>query len=118
VGGPDGPRFLGARSYGVSYIHDGQPSSGGLFGTLTEASPGLEAIDEIKVLSNSYSAEFGGVAAVVVTTRRGGNRLAGSAFYDRATTRAPAGQHERQLRNQRFGAALGGPLRKGRPSSS
>jgi len=113
VGSPEGQRFLGARSYGVSYIHDGQPSSGGLFATLSEASPGLEAIDEIKVLSNSYSAEFGGVAAVVVTTRRGGNRLSGNAFYDRADdATARYDEDGREFRSQRFGATLGGPLRK------
>ncbi|MFN8094588.1 MAG: TonB-dependent receptor [Vicinamibacteria bacterium] len=113
VGSPEGQRFLGARSYGVSYVHDGQPSSGSLYGTLSEASPGLEAIDEIKVLSNSHSAEFGGVAAVVVTTRRGGNRFSGSAFYDHADdATARYEEDERDFRSQRFGGALGGPLRR------
>ena len=34
------------------------------------------------MLSNSYSAEYGGLAGVVVTTKRGGNSYRGTAFYD------------------------------------
>jgi hypothetical protein len=75
-------QFVGGRTYGVSYLQDGQPANGVLLGILTFSAPGLDALDEVKVLSNSYSAEFGGLAAVVVTTRRGDNRYRGSAFYD------------------------------------
>ena len=32
VGGFDGIQFLGGRTYGASYIQDGQPSSAGIFG--------------------------------------------------------------------------------------
>ena len=61
VGDPDnGFKFLGARYYGATYIQDGQPSTGGIFGSITNSAPGLDAISEIKVLSNSYSAEYGG----------------------------------------------------------
>ena len=40
VGGFDGIQFLGGRTYGASYIQDGQPSSAGIFGELSNAAPG------------------------------------------------------------------------------
>ncbi|HJS57274.1 MAG TPA: carboxypeptidase-like regulatory domain-containing protein, partial [Vicinamibacteria bacterium] len=83
LGSTDGdPQFLGGRTYGVSYIQDGQASTNAIFGTVGNSAPGLDAISEVQVLSNSYSAEYGGLAGVVVTTRRGGNQYRGSAFYD------------------------------------
>ena len=74
VGGFDSIQFLGGRTYGASYIQDGQPSSAGIFGELSNAAPGLDAIQEVQVLSNSYSAEYGGLAGVIVSTKRGANR--------------------------------------------
>ena len=82
VGGFDGIQFLGGRTYGASYIQDGQPSSAGIFGELSNAAPGLDAIQEVQVLSNSYSAEYGGLAGVIVSTKRGANRFRGTGFYD------------------------------------
>ena len=105
VGDPDnGFKFLGARSYGATYIQDGQPSTGGIFGSITNSAPGLDAISEIKVLSNSYSAEFGGLAGVVVTTRRGSNRFSGSQLLrqqHRRTERAAVRRDARRHRAQR-----------------
>ena len=118
----NGFKFLGARSYGATYIQDGQPSTGGIFGSITNSAPGLDAIAEVKVLSNSYSAEYGGLAGVVVTTRRGGNAFSGSGFYDfnnDGLNALPYGQtlaglergdplldtHER-----RYGVTFGGPI--------
>jgi hypothetical protein len=82
VGGFDSIQFLGGRTYGASYIQDGQPSSAGIFGELSNAAPGLDAIAEVQVLSNSYSAEYGGLAGVIVSTKRGANRFHGTSFYD------------------------------------
>ena len=78
VGGFDSIQFLGGRTYGASYIQDGQPSSAGIFGELSNAAPGLDAIQEVQVLSNSYSAEYGGLAGVIVSTKRGANRFRGN----------------------------------------
>jgi len=82
LGGFDDIQFLGSRTYGVSYIQDGQASTNAIFGTVGNSAPGLDAISEVQVLSNSYSAEYGGLAGVVVTTKRGGNQYRGSGFYD------------------------------------
>jgi len=127
VGDPDnGFKFLGARSYGATYIQDGQPSTGGIFGSITNSAPGLDAISEVKVLSNSYSAEFGGLAGVVVTTRRGANRFSGSSFYDMNTDELNARPYGATLagiersdpvlntRDNRWGVSFGGPVAKDR----
>src|SRR4051794_9946735 len=70
VGGADDLQFLGAKTYGVSYIQDGQASTNAIFGTIGNSAPGLDAISEMTVLSNSYSAEYGGVGGGVVGTKR------------------------------------------------
>src|SRR5665647_1051835 len=69
AGTSDDIQFLGGRTYGVSYVQDGQASTNAIFGTVGNSAPGLDAIQEMQVLSNSYSAEYGGLAGVVVTTK-------------------------------------------------
>ncbi|HEX9109949.1 MAG TPA: carboxypeptidase-like regulatory domain-containing protein, partial [Terriglobales bacterium] len=53
-------KFLGAQSYGANFSLDGQKSNGGVFGAPTESKPSLEAVGEINVLSNDFSAEYSG----------------------------------------------------------
>ena len=127
VGDPDnGFKFLGARSYGATYIQDGQPSTGGIFGSITNSAPGLDAISEIKVLSNSYSAEYGGLAGVIVTTRRGTNAFSGGGFFDfnnDGLNALPYGQTLAGLQRgdplldtheRRYGTTFGGPIARDR----
>jgi Carboxypeptidase regulatory-like domain len=132
-GGSDGePVFLGGRTYGVSYIQDGQASTNAIFGTVGNSAPSLDAISEIQVLSNSYSAEYGGLAGVVVTTKRGGNGYRGTAFYDfnsnglnALTYNQKLGLSEEDLaglrddpnsdtHEHRWGLSVGGPLKTGK----
>lgn len=122
VGGFDGIQFLGGRTYGASYIQDGQPSSAGIFGELSNAAPGLDAISEVQVLSNSYSAEYGGLAGVVVSTKRGANRFHGTSFadfnadelnaltYAQTLTGAERNDPNADTHEYRYGASLGGPI--------
>jgi hypothetical protein len=122
VGGFDGIQFLGGRTYGASYIQDGQPSSAGIFGELSNAAPGLDAISEVTVLSNSYSAEYGGLAGVIVSTKRGANKFHGSSFYDFNSNELNALTYAQALNgverddpnadthDHRFGASIGGPI--------
>src|SRR5690606_4856287 len=122
VGGFDAIQFLGGRTYGASYVQDGQPSSAGIFGELSNAAPGLDAIAEVQVLSNSYSAEFGGLAGVVVSTKRGTNRFSGTSFYDFNSNELNARTYAQALNgvdrndpnndthDHRFGFSLGGPI--------
>ena len=126
LGGSDDIQFLGGRTYGVSYIQDGQASTNAIFGTVGNSAPGLDAISEMQVLSNSYSAEYGGLAGVVVTTKRGGNNFHGTAFYDfnssglnaltynQKLAGAERGDPNSDTHEHRWGASLGGPLKSGK----
>ncbi len=122
--GTDDMQFLGGRTYGVSYVQDGQASTNAIFGTVGNSAPGLDAISEISVLSNSYSAEYGGLAGVVVTTKRGGNDYHGSGFYDFNASGLNALTYNQKLsgtergdpnsdtHSHRWGASFGGPINK------
>lgn len=81
--GTDGSfKFLGGQSYGANFALDGQRSNGGIFGEPTGSQPSLEAVGDINVLSNDFSAEYAGIANIRVTTKRGGSGYHGSAFYN------------------------------------
>jgi outer membrane receptor protein involved in Fe transport len=110
-GGVDG----GAGS--VNYYLDGGNNMTGLRNTGNIA-PNPDAVEEFRVVTNSYSAEYGRFAGglVNIITRSGTNAFHGSAFefvrndafnaYDwGALTIAP-------LRRNQFGGSLGGPIRK------
>ena len=79
-------KFIGGQSYGGSFSVDGQRSNGGIFGQPTDSKPSLEAVDEVNVLSNSFSAEYAGTANIRITTKRGQNEFHGSAFYNNANS--------------------------------
>jgi hypothetical protein len=78
--GGEGFKFIGAQSYGASFSLDGQRSNGGIFGEATASQPSLEAIDELTVLSNNFSAEYAGIANIRVVTKRGQSKYHGSLF--------------------------------------
>jgi hypothetical protein len=119
-------QFLGGKTYGVSYIQDGQASTNAIFGTIGNSAPGLDAVSEITVLSNSYSAEYGGLAGVVVTTKRGANSYRGTTFYDFNSDSLNALTYNQTLsgvqrgdplsdtHEHRWGGSLGGPLVAGK----
>ena len=75
-------KFIGAQSYGASFSVDGQRSNGGIFGQATQTEPSLEAVSDLNVLSDTFSAEYAGIANIRVTTKRGGNEYHGSLFYN------------------------------------
>ena len=75
-------KFLGFQSYGANFTIDGQRSTSTLDGSPTDSEPSLEAVGELNVLSNDFSAEYAGVASIRVTTKRGTNQFHGSAFYN------------------------------------
>jgi hypothetical protein len=86
--------------------------------------PPAQTVQEIKVLSNNYSAEYGASAGGVVieTTKSGTNSLHGSAYeflrndaFDAPGYFAPiiGGQKSiPELRYNVFGGTIGGPIRK------
>jgi hypothetical protein len=81
-GANEGFKFLGEQGYGANFSINGQRSNGGIFGDPSTSQPSLESIGDINVLSNDFSAEYGGIASIRVTTKRGGSGYHGSLFYN------------------------------------
>ncbi len=86
----------------------------------TDVRPSVEAVQEFKAETSGYDAEFGrsGGGVIAVDTRSGSNEVHGSLFEfvrtNHTTARtffaaAPSG-----LKENDFGAAVGGPVRKNR----
>jgi hypothetical protein len=124
-------KFIGSQSYGASFSLDGQRSNGGIFGDPTASEPSLEAVDEVNILSNNFSAEYAGIANIRITTKRGGNQLHGSMFYNNKNSALAAWTLQDQIGKAMFaptafatkypnpafnindiGASLGGPVPK------
>lgn len=86
--------------------------------------PSVDAIEQFKVLRNSYGAEFGQAAGaqISIVTRAGTNRFTGSAFYSGRNDKLDAKnyflekahQPKDELRRNDYGWTLGGPIRKNR----
>ena len=82
--------------------------------------PSLEAIQEFKILRNSYGPEFGGAggAQINIVTRSGSNRFEGSVFYSGRSDALnaknyfleQADQPKEKLKRNDFGASFGGPI--------
>ncbi|MGH9505114.1 MAG: carboxypeptidase regulatory-like domain-containing protein [Terriglobales bacterium] len=102
-GSADGEfKFLGAQSYGASFSLDGQRSNGGIFGEPTSSQPSLEAVADINVLSNDFSAEYAGIANIRVTTKRGGAGYHGSMFYNNSNSALAAWTLQDQIGKANF----------------
>jgi hypothetical protein len=86
---------------------------------IQKTTPSQEAVQEFRVINSDYSTEFGrAVGGIVnVITKSGTNNLHGSVyeFFRNDAMDAPsplAGQGFNKLRQNQFGATLGGPLQK------
>jgi hypothetical protein len=112
----------GARSEGQAYLLDSTDIQGfwnhgsgsGVMGTTL----GIEAIAEFQVLTNTYSAQFGGNGAVVNSASKSGtNSFHGSAYEflrnSGVDARSPFdGASVPAFRQNQFGGSLGGPIIK------
>ena len=84
--------------------------------------PSVDAIEEFKILRNSYGAEFGqsGGAQINIVTRGGTNAFHGSGFYSGRSDKLDATnfflqqahQPKDQLKRNDYGWTLGGPIMK------
>ncbi len=107
----------------VNFQLDGGNNTAGLRGTGNPA-PNPEAVQEFRVITNNYSAEFGRYPAGVidVITKSGTNQLHGAAFEFfrdealNASRWAPPGTPSTKdpLDRNQYGAALGGPISRDR----
>jgi Carboxypeptidase regulatory-like domain/TonB-dependent Receptor Plug Domain len=113
-------RFNGVRSRGNEILVDGvtqvPPETRGD----PVAPPPVDSVQEFKISSSSYSAEFGSAAGglVNVATRAGTNEFHGTLWEflrnDKLNTRnffAPPTQPKPVLRQNQYGLAGGGPVR-------
>jgi len=102
-GSADGEfKFLGAQSYGGNFTLDGQRSNGGVFGSPTDSKPSLEAVADINVLSNDFSAEYAGISNIRVTTKRGGSGYHGSIFYNNKNSALAAWTSQDKIGKENF----------------
>ena len=80
--------------------------------------PDIDALQEFKVLTYNYSAEYGtrGGPAVLLTTKSGTNRIHGSLFeFARRTgldARSFFAQNREVFVQNQFGGSIGGPIQK------
>jgi hypothetical protein len=83
--------------------------------------PMVDALEEFKILTNSFSAEYGraGGGVILATIKSGTNAIHGTLFEflrnDKLNGRnffAPPTQQKPVLRQNGFGAAVGGPIRR------
>jgi carboxypeptidase family protein len=110
-GGTDG----GAGS--VNYYLDGGPNMAGLRNT-GNATPNPDAVQEFRVQTNSYNAEYGRFAGGVISvlTKSGTNQFHGSIFEFWRNNALNAhdwnNPADSPLHRNQFGATIGGPIRR------
>jgi hypothetical protein len=129
-GNGDNFSIAGARTEGEQFLLDytdvsdfwNHQAGSGSLGT----SLGIEAIQEFSVLTNTYSAQFGGNGSVVnAVSRSGTNAIHGSAYeflrnsaldsrsyFDFFPTLAGEEPDKPEFRRNQFGGSVGGPVKK------
>ncbi len=114
------PNVGGQRSGHNIYLLDGVKVTDELFNNLV-INPSVDSIQEFRIQKSQYAAEFGGKASALinVATRAGSNQFRGTAFefmrhdaLDAHNYFDPRDQPVPPLRQNQFGAAAGGPLRR------
>jgi len=105
----------------VAFLLDGQDNnnqqiSTGHSGQKEVVKPSVDAIEEFKVVTNGYSAEFGRSSSGVVSValKSGSNELHGSAFEfirnDLADAKNLFATYKPPYRRNQFGSSAGGPI--------
>ncbi len=112
----------GMRNQSNNFLMDGATNND-TFNTGFVLRPPPDAIQEFKILTHAFSAEYGRNAGSVVNvvTKSGSNTLSGALWEfnrnDALNARnyfAPATQPKPELKQNQFGAAFGGPLMRNR----
>jgi hypothetical protein len=138
IPGVSAPDFLNVKDKGLLGGSDLAVSGGGVTSNLWTVDgannndvgsnrtilvyPSVDAIEEFKILRNSYGAEFGqsGGAQINIVTRGGTNAFHGSGFYSGRSDKLnstnyfleQAKQPKDELKRNDFGWTLGGPIKK------
>ena len=107
----------GSRASSTDWLLDGNDNNELTAGGIAIL-PSIDAIQEFKVLTYNYSAEYGTRSGptVLVTTKSGSNRFHGSLFEFFRNTKLDARSYFASSREQfnlnQFGGALGGAIKK------
>src|SRR5467141_4041114 len=107
----------GSRAQSTDWLLDGNDNNELTAGGISIL-PSIDAIQEFKVLTYNYSAEWGTRAGptVLVTTKSGTNKLHGSLFEFFRNTKLDAQSYfaasKEQFNLNQFGGALGGTIQK------
>src|SRR5712692_1209308 len=121
----NGMSFSGGGGRNVNVIVDGADDRDDIIGGPVQNYT-IEGIQEFKVITHRFTAEYGGATAAIVqvTSKSGANRLHGSAFgFGRSDTMtaidyfsrpANAGLGKPPYSREQFGGSLGGPIKKDR----
>ena len=108
----------GVRSQSNNFLLDGS-SNNDTFNTGFVVRPPPDAIEEFKILTHSYSAEYGRNAGSIVNvvTKSGSNQVHGSLWefnrddsFEKRNFFSPEDQDKPTLKQDQFGGSLGGPL--------
>ena len=110
----------GQREFANSVMIDGLESTGNRNND-SQLRPSVDAVEEFKIVTSAYSAEYGRSAGAVISieTKGGANNHHGSLyeFFRPGTTAAASYSFagppaHSQLKQHSFGATLGGPIKK------
>src|SRR5215831_17703593 len=107
----------GQLPYSNGFLLDGTENHSNILG-LAVVNPNPDALEEFKVTSSNYDAEFGNVSGAMMqgTTKSGTNQLHGSAFEylrnDKLNAADPFSHVNPPIRWNQFGGSLGGPIKK------
>ena len=108
----------GVRSQSNNFLLDGAANND-TFNTGFVVRPPPDAIEEFKILTHSYTAEFGRSAGSIVNvvTKSGGNSLRGSVWefnrddaFESPNYFSPPDQDKPTLAQDQFGGSMGGPM--------
>ena len=123
-GGKPNFSLAGGRTQSQNFYMDGGTIQNMRLGIgQVDTDPPVETVAEVKVLSNSFSAEYGGSAGgvIVATTKSGTNQLHGSAYEFLRNEKLDAGNFfapwvnnqkvRAPLRYNIYGTTIGGPVR-------
>lgn len=115
----------GGRGASNGFLIDGVDDNDPAFQTPT-ITPPIDDIEDVRMMTKDYSAEYGGSAAQInVATKSGTNEFHGTAYEygkndamnavpDFAAKNPVTGRYKPELRYNLFGAAAGGPVRRNR----
>ncbi|HJZ62975.1 MAG TPA: TonB-dependent receptor [Candidatus Acidoferrum sp.] len=119
--GAGGISFNGLRAASTNILLDGSANNNEFTASVGQTLP-LDAIEELSVITNNFTAEYGRASGAIVNvvTKSGTNELHGSAYeYNRVSdlasnsffNNANGNPKPNYVRNQ-FGGRLGGPVKK------